>query len=91
MAKDKNRGDAARAGNPKERDTSIDATSGAESDSELDIHALLRKYMPDYDADDLDSNDNAEEKIYNLNGQRVTRENMHRGIYIINGKKVIVK
>lgn len=38
-----------------------------------------------------DSNDNAEEKIYNLNGQRVTRENMHRGIYIINGKKVIVK
>lgn len=65
MAKDKNRGDAARAGNPKERDTSIDATSGAESDSELDIHALLRKYMPDYDADDLDSNDNADDKIDN--------------------------
>lgn len=57
MAKDKNRGETARAGNPKDRDTSIDATSGTESDSELDIHALLRKYMPDYDTDDPDSND----------------------------------
>ncbi len=57
MAKDKNRGEMARAGNPKDRDTSIDATSGTESDSELDIHALLRKYMPDYDTDDPDSND----------------------------------
>lgn len=62
MAKDKNRGDAARTRNQKERDTSIDATSGTESDSELDIHALLRKYMPDYDADDLDSKDNAADK-----------------------------
>ena len=57
MAKDKNRGETARAGNPKDRDTSIDATSGTESDSELDIHALLRKYMPDYDTDDPDSKD----------------------------------
>lgn len=57
MAKDKNIGETARAGNPKDRDTSIDATSGTESDSELDIHALLRKYMPDYDTDDPDSND----------------------------------
>ena len=57
MAKDKNRRETARAGNPKDRDTSIDATSGTESDSELDIHALLRKYMPDYDTDDPDSND----------------------------------
>lgn len=57
MAKDKNRGETARAGNPKDRDTSIDATSGTESDSELDIHALLRKYMPDYDTDDPGSND----------------------------------
>ncbi len=65
MAKDKNRGDAAHAGDPKERDTSIDATSGTESDSELDIHALLRKYMPDYDAEEQESNDIPALKIDN--------------------------
>ena len=50
MAKDKNK--TAREPDSVERDTSIDATSQSESDSELDIHALLRKYMPDYDTED---------------------------------------
>lgn len=56
MAKDKNRGEPVRANSAKDeaREKSIDATSGSESDSELDIHALLRKYMPDYDSDDTD-------------------------------------
>ena len=29
--------------------------------------------------------------VYNLNGQRVNKDNLQRGIYIINGKKVLVK
>lgn len=35
--------------------------------------------------------DNKVETIYNLNGQRVSKENMQKGIYIINGNKVMVK
>ena len=58
MAKDKNKQtrDAANSagGGSLDRDTSIDATSQNESDSELDIHALLRKYMPDYETEDTE-------------------------------------
>lgn len=31
------------------------------------------------------------DKVYNLNGQRVNPNSMRRGIYIVNGKKVLVK
>lgn len=31
------------------------------------------------------------DKVYNLNGQRVNPKNLRRGIYIVNGKKVLVK
>lgn len=34
---------------------------------------------------------NAEEVIYNLQGVRVSGDNLSKGIYIINGKKVLVK
>lgn len=37
----------------------------------------------------VDDNEQAEEVIYNLNGQRV--KNPRKGLYIINGKKVLVK
>lgn len=53
MAKDKNK-QTGSAGDSIDRDTSIDATSQSESDSELDIHALLRKYMPDYETEDTE-------------------------------------
>ena len=53
MAKDKNK-QTGPAGDSLDRDTSIDATSQSESDSELDIHALLRKYMPDYETEDTE-------------------------------------
>jgi hypothetical protein len=32
---------------------------------------------------------NNDSKVYNLNGQRV--ENAHKGLYIVNGRKVVVK
>ena len=37
----------------------------------------------------IESNDNASDQIYNLSGQRV-KAPLH-GIYVINGRKVIVK
>jgi hypothetical protein len=37
------------------------------------------------DAKELNNDGN----VYNLNGQRV--ENAHKGLYIVNGKKVVVK
>lgn len=37
----------------------------------------------------IDADSNQSDSIYNLNGQRVN--NPSRGIYIVNGRKVIVK
>ena len=34
---------------------------------------------------------NRDEEVYDLSGRRVARENAKNGIYIINGKKVLVK
>ena len=34
---------------------------------------------------------NTDIKVYNLNGVRVDKENLSKGIYIINGKKVVVR
>lgn len=37
----------------------------------------------------MDKKENVEMKIFNLNGQRV--QNPAKGLYIVNGKKVIIK
>lgn len=40
----------------------------------------------------IKANENSKaDAIYTLTGQRVNRQDMHQGIYIVNGKKVIVK
>ena len=41
--------------------------------------------------EDLTSDENKEEIVYDLNGHRVTKKPLTPGIYIINGKKKIVK
>lgn len=40
---------------------------------------------------ELNSNKGPETIVYELNGRRIKSQNINRGIYIINGKKVIVK
>ena len=41
--------------------------------------------------EDVTANTNKEEVIYNLNGRRITKKPLAPGIYIINGKKTIIR
>ena len=41
--------------------------------------------------DDVTANTNREEAIYDLNGRRITKKPLAPGIYIINGKKTIIR
>ena len=41
-----------KAPKPQDIDVSSESLEEVESDSDLDIQALLRKYMPDYDKED---------------------------------------
>ena len=41
--------------------------------------------------EDVTANANKEEVIYDLNGRRITKKSLAPGIYIINGKKTIVR
>lgn len=63
--------------------------SAKENPEKIQIYRLANS-TNGIEATEVDA-ENGEEVIYNLNGQRVARENMQRGIYIINGKKVLVK
>ena len=51
---------------------------------------LYRKGGVSTGINDINANDNSGMKaIFNLNGQRVSEQQMGKGLYIINGKKVI--
>lgn len=53
---------------------------------------IVREYTIDgSDAIDTVSTENGETAVYNLHGVRVDAENLPAGIYIVNGKKVVVK
>ena len=41
--------------------------------------------------DDIINEQKGNDKFYNLNGQRINKSNAQKGVYIINGKKVVVK
>lgn len=41
--------------------------------------------------DDIDTGDASVKVVYNLSGVRMKNENLAKGIYIVNGKKVVVK
>ena len=41
--------------------------------------------------EDIINEQKGDDKYYNLNGQRINKSNAQKGVYIINGKKVVVK
>ena len=46
---------------------------------------------PDSGADEISADENKREIIYDVNGRRITEKPLTPGVYIINGKKTIVK
>ena len=46
---------------------------------------------PDSGADEITADANKREVIYDVNGRRITEKSLTPGVYIINGKKTIVK
>lgn len=53
--------------------------------------SLTLSLAPDSGVEGISTDRNNEETIYDLNGHRITKKPLSRGIYIINGKKTLIK
>ena len=63
----------------------------ADSPTQVQLYRLSHRTPTGIAGVHMSKESKGSDAIYNLNGQRVSKNQLQRGIYIINGKKVLVK